>query len=73
MLGVLLPRVFEFNQGPDKPIIPLADPDLKATPEMVKAAYLTMYPMLATCTIIGPEIRDDKKVYTFQLSLGTKA
>ncbi len=73
MIAELMPRVFEFNQGSDKPVIELPDPDAKASPETVKATYLTTYPLLATCTINGPIVKNDNKVFTFQLALGTKS
>lgn len=73
MIAELMPRVFEFDQGPDIKVIELPDPDSNASPEEVKATYITTYPLLATSSIIGPEVKNDRKVFTFQLALGTKS
>ena len=42
------------------------------TPDAVMHFYSHSYPELTTATVQGPEIRDDRSVYTFKTTLGTK-
>lgn len=50
----------------------LADPDPSRTPEQVMTFYANQYPFLTTATVHGPEIKNDKSIYDFKTTLGTK-
>ena len=61
-----LPRVF-MHSGRE-----LSDIDPKLSPEAVMDIYVNQYPELLNAKISNPEIKNDKAVYTFSKSLGTK-
>lgn len=63
-------RSFTFKKGSEK--ITLSDPNPDDSPEMVMNYYSNIYPELTTATVHGPEIRDDKAVYEFKTTIGTK-
>lgn len=65
-----LERVFEFEK--DRKTITLSDPNPSMTTDSVMHFYSHAYPELTTATVQGPEIRDDRSVYTFKTTLGTK-
>lgn len=52
--------------------IKLPDPNLKLSPEEVKAVYAAQYPELATAAINGPEAVGDKLRYEFVRAIGSK-
>lgn len=61
-----LPRVFKYGS------IELSDPDRNLAPEDVMSFYSNTYPALTTSNVFGPEITNDKCVYEFKTSVGTK-
>ena len=63
-------RSFTFKKGSGT--ITLDDPDPYESPEMVMGYYSNLYPELTTATVHGPSIRDDKAVYEFKTTIGTK-
>jgi PRTRC genetic system protein C len=65
-----LPRVFELDSGGAK--ITLDDPDPALTPKEVAGFYSPTYPELTNAHIKGPEIKDDKAVFRFSATMGTK-
>lgn len=65
-----LERSFSFKK--DKNDITLPDPDQSMTPDQVMGFYSNTYPELTTSTVHGPEIKDDKAIYTFKTTIGTK-
>jgi PRTRC genetic system protein C len=50
----------------------LADPNPELSVEEVLKQYVPKHEELTTATISGPEIKDDKAVYTFNTTVGTK-
>ena len=50
----------------------LPDPNPKLTAEEVRSFYSAQYPDLATASITGPEVVDDKLVFRFERAIGTK-
>ena len=58
-------RSFTFKKGND-------DPNPSDSPEMVMSYYSNFYPELTTATVHGPVIKDDKAVYEFKTTIGTK-
>lgn len=52
--------------------ITLSDPIPDQTPDVVMNYYSNLYPELTTATVQGPEIEDDKAVYRFKTTIGTK-
>lgn len=65
-----LERAFEFEKN--RETIALSDPNPSMTPDAVMHFYSNSYPELTTATVQGPEIRDDRSVYMFKTTLGTK-
>lgn len=63
-------RSFTFKKGNET--ITLSDINASDSPEAVMSYYSNIYPELTTATIHGPEIRDDKAVYDFKTTIGTK-
>lgn len=63
-------RSFTFKKGNET--ITLSDINSTDTPEAVMSYYSNMYPELTTATVHGPEIKDDKAVYQFKTTIGTK-
>ena len=61
-----LPRVFQYGS------LNLTDPDRSLSPEEVMSFYSNTYPALTTSNGFGPEIKNDKCVYEFKTSVGTK-
>ena len=53
-------------------MITLADPNPSDTPENVMSYYSNIYPELTTATVHGPTIMEDKAVYEFKTTIGTK-
>ena len=63
-------RVFTFKKG--TATITLDDPTPSDSPEMVMSYYSNFYPELTTATVHGPVIKNDKAVYEFKTTIGTK-
>ena len=65
-----LERVFEFKNGCAD--IALQDPNPDMQPNEVMDFYSNTYPELTTATVHGPEIENDRLVYRFKTTIGTK-
>lgn len=63
-------RSFTFKKGNEK--ITLTDPNPTESLESVMNYYSNIYPELTTATVHGPEIKEDKAVYEFKTTIGTK-
>ena len=63
-------RSFTFKKGSET--IKLSDPNPAESPEAVMSFYSNIYPELTTATVHGPEIKEDKAVYEFKTTIGTK-
>lgn len=63
-------RSFTFKKGNET--IKLSDPNPAESPEAVMSYYSNLYPDLTTATVHGPQIREDKAVYEFKTTIGTK-
>lgn len=50
----------------------LPDPGLHLTPIAVRDLYSASYPELASAEVSGPEMKDDKLVWSFRRAVGTK-
>ena len=50
----------------------LADPDSNMSPSEVMDFYSMTYPELTTATVHGPEWENDRTVYRFKTTIGTK-
>lgn len=50
----------------------LPDPNPMLSPEEVMAYYSNQYPELTTSNVFGPKIENDKAVYEFKTTVGTK-
>lgn len=65
-----LPRIFLLDR--DGTLVQLDDPNPGLPPESVLNFYCATYPVLTTAKIEGPEIKDDKVVFKFVTTIGTK-
>jgi PRTRC genetic system protein C len=65
-----LDRVFLFKEKEQN--ITLTDPNPAFLPREVLNFYSTTYATLTTATIEGPEIENDRMVYRFVSTIGTK-
>ena len=63
-------RSFTFKKGAET--ITLSDPNQSDSPESVLSYYSNIYPELTTASVHGPEIIEDKAVYEFKTTIGTK-
>jgi PRTRC genetic system protein C len=63
-------RSFTFMKG--KELVELSDPNLTYTPDAVMNYYSNIYPELTTASVHGPVIKEDKAVYEFKTTIGTK-
>jgi PRTRC genetic system protein C len=63
-------RSFTFKKGNET--ITLSDPNPSDTPDAVMSYYANLYPELTTASVHGPEIREDRVVYEFKTTIGTK-
>ncbi|MEZ2334712.1 PRTRC system protein C [Mucilaginibacter sp. RCC_168] len=50
----------------------LADPGVQLTKEDVRNFYASIYPILTTAKIRGPEFKDDEMQFHFETTMGTK-
>lgn len=60
------PRVFKIKDNV------LTDPNPMLSPEEVMAYYSNHYPELTTSNVFGPKIENDRAVYEFKTTVGTK-
>jgi len=65
-----LERVFKFRNSNEDVILP--DPNSDMSPDEVMDFYSTTYTELTTATVHGPEIENDRLVYHFKTTIGTK-
>lgn len=63
-------RTFVFTKNYVK--VTLADPNPADTPDAVMNYYSNLYPELTTATVHGPTLEQDKAVYEFKTTIGTK-
>ncbi len=63
-------RSFTFKKNSE--MITLEDINPSDSPERVMSYYSNMYPELTTATVHGPIVKDDKAVYEFKTTIGTK-
>ena len=65
-----LKRVFILKKGNDT--LTLEDPDSSMSLSEVTDFYSMNYPELTTATLHGPELEEDRAVYRFKTTIGTK-
>lgn len=65
-----LKRVFRLKKG--NTTLTLDDPDSRMTLTEVMDFYSMTYPELTTATVHGPEFEEDRVVYEFKTTIGTK-
>ena len=65
-----LKRVFILTKGNDTRT--LEDPDSRMSLSEVTDFYSMNYPELTTATLHGPELEEDRAVYRFKTTIGTK-
>ena len=63
-------RVFKLKKG--NSTLVLEDPDSRMSLSEVTDFYSINYPELTTATVHGPVIKEDKAVYEFKTTIGTK-
>ena len=65
-----LKRVFILKKG--NGTLTLEDPDSRMSLSEVTDFYSINYPELSTATLHGPELEEDRAVYRFKTTIGTK-
>ena len=65
-----LKRVFILKKG--NGTLTLEDPDSRMPLSEVTDFYSINYPELTTATLHGPELEEDRAVYRFKTTIGTK-
>ncbi|GAE84953.1 PRTRC system protein C [Bacteroides reticulotermitis] len=65
-----LKRVFKMKKG--NATLTLDDPDSNLSLTEVMDLYSITYPELTTATLQGPECEEDRVVYWFKTTIGTK-
>ena len=65
-----LKRVFKLKKG--NSTLVLEDPDSRMSLTEVTDFYSMNYPELTTATLHGPEFEEDRAVYHFKTTIGTK-
>ena len=65
-----LKRVFILKKGNDA--LTLEDPDSRMSLSEVTDFYSMNYPELTTATLHGPELEEDRAIYRFKTTIGTK-
>lgn len=65
-----LKRVFILKKG--NGTLTLEDPDSRMSLSEVTDFYSINYPELTTATLHGPELEEDRSVYRFKTTIGTK-
>ena len=63
-------RVFKLKKG--NSTLVLEDPDSRMSLTEVTDLYSMNYPELTTATLHGPEFEEDRAVYHFKTTIGTK-
>ena len=63
-------RVFILKKG--NGTLTLEDPDSRMSLSEVTDFYSINYPELTTATLHGPEFEEDRAVYHFKTTIGTK-
>ena len=63
-------RVFKLKKG--NSTLVLEDPDSRMSLTEVTDFYSMNYPELTTATLHGPEVEEDRAVYHFKTTIGTK-
>ena len=63
-------RVFKLKKGNN--MLVLEDPDSRMSLTEVTDFYSMNYPELTTATLHGPEFEEDRAVYHFKTTIGTK-
>ena len=63
-------RVFKLKKG--NSTLVLEDPDSRMSLTEVTDFYSMNYPELTTATLHGPEFGEDRAVYHFKTTIGTK-
>lgn len=63
-------RVFKLKKG--NSTLVLEDPDSRMSLTEVTDFYSMNYPELTTATLHGPELEEDRAVYRFKTTIGTK-
>lgn len=63
-------RVFKLKKGNSQLV--LEDPDSRMSLTEVTDFYSMNYPELTTATLHGPEFEEDRAVYHFKTTIGTK-
>ena len=63
-------RVFKLKKG-NSTLVP-EDPDSRMSLTEVTDFYSMNYPELTTATLHGPEFEEDRAVYHFKTTIGTK-
>lgn len=63
-------RVFKLKKG--NSTLVLEDPDSRMSLTEVTDFYSMNYPELTTATMHGPEFEEDRAVYHFKTTIGTK-
>ena len=65
-----LKRAFILKKG--NGTLTLEDPDSRMSLSEVTDFYSINYPELTTATLHGPELEEDRAVYRFKTTIGTK-
>ena len=65
-----LKRVFILKKG--NGTLTLEEPDSRMSLSEVTDFYSMNYPELTTATLHGPELEEDRAVYRFKTTIGTK-
>lgn len=65
-----LKRVFILKKGNDT--LTLEAPDSRMSLSEVTDFYSMNYPELTTATLHGPELEEDRAIYRFKTTIGTK-
>ena len=65
-----LKRVFILKKG--NGTLTLEDPDSRMSLSEVTDFYSMNYPELTTATLHGPDLEEDRAVYRFKTTIGTK-
>ena len=63
-------RILTLKKGNDT--LTLEDPDSRMSLSEVTDFYSMNYPELTTATLHGPELEEDRAVYRFKTTIGTK-
>ena len=66
----VIKRVFKLKKG--NSTLVLEDPDSRMSLTEVTDFYSMNYPELTTATLHGPEFEEDRAVYHFKTTIGTK-